>query len=288
MNRQSNALEMRELCDLKPHPLNRQLYGPLDKTTKEWGELVESIRRKGVLVPLLITPDGTVVSGHRRLEASRDTLNLSRIEVPVVVVNFKSDLDVEEALIHANKQREKTPEQKAREYQHLLRIEKERAKQRMTAGKGADGSGGRGKTKNPTENFSEGLGESAAKAAEQVGWSAPTAKKAAAVVDAIDEAEEEGDAEKAERLRQKLNKTVDGAYREVVPLSQPQRQGLRTDEEQKRWEALAPKRLLSELKMSWDGSGLARKWEKADPTVRQQFIAFIMGEEEEMPKGEPR
>ncbi len=67
---------------LRPNPLNPR--GSLDPTGIE--ELAASIvahaDQGGILQPLLVTPDGTVVAGHRRLAAAR---RVGLAEVPVLV-----------------------------------------------------------------------------------------------------------------------------------------------------------------------------------------------------------
>jgi ParB-like chromosome segregation protein Spo0J len=47
---------------LRPHPLNAAIYGdePLDAAFRE------SIREEGIITPLVIDQDDTIISGHRR------------------------------------------------------------------------------------------------------------------------------------------------------------------------------------------------------------------------------
>lgn len=100
---------------LRPHPDNPR--GPVDPDTV--AELADSIRAQGVLQPLLVTPDGTVLCGHRRLEAARVA---GLADVPVVV----RDLDPAEAMavmLVENVQREDlTPIQETRAYADLHRL----------------------------------------------------------------------------------------------------------------------------------------------------------------------
>jgi phage N-6-adenine-methyltransferase len=110
--------------ELKPHPLNTDIYG--EESPDQ--DLVSSIRNKGILEPLVIRADGTILSGHRRWMATKE---LALSKVPCRVIYFSDPLDEEEALIEFNRQREKTFTQKMRESDYLMKIERERAKERQ-------------------------------------------------------------------------------------------------------------------------------------------------------------
>src|SRR5437870_3760350 len=103
------------IASLRAHPRNHMIYGDTADT-----DLVASIRAKGVLVPLLITQDGRIIAGHRRWQASRQA---GIAKVPVVVFGSTDELAILEAVIESNRQRAKTNEQAAREYQVLAEIE---------------------------------------------------------------------------------------------------------------------------------------------------------------------
>lgn len=189
---------MRDVGKLKPHPLNASIYG--DEADSD---LVESIRQKGILSPLVITHDGRIISGHRRWSAAKQ---LQMAEVPVVVFGSEDELDIEEALIEANRQRVKSNEQIGREYKHLKRIiaaKESRQGSNQYAAKGASG--------NPLPEAQP----PTVKAADKLGVSRPTADRAERVVDAIDALEEAGDEASAEHLRRTLESSVKGAYTEA-------------------------------------------------------------------------
>ena len=100
-------------ASLKPNPLNPR--GDVDASGLD--DLAASIHAQGVLQPLLITPDGVVVAGHRRLAAAR----IAGLEqVPVVV----RDLDLvqqQEIMRVENLQRQDlSPVEEARAYRQLL------------------------------------------------------------------------------------------------------------------------------------------------------------------------
>lgn len=100
-------------------------------------------------------------------------------------------LTIEEAVIHNNRQREKTMEVKAREFKKLKEIEAERGK--LSQGKRTDLLGNLPKGNSPV-NARE-------TAAAKVGMSGKTSEKAAVVVDKIDELESQGHTEEAQDLK---------------------------------------------------------------------------------------
>lgn len=71
-------METRLVADLIPDPDNPR--GPVSASDVE--DLVEGIREVGILQPLVVTPSGNVVCGHRRLAAARIA---GLASVPVVV-----------------------------------------------------------------------------------------------------------------------------------------------------------------------------------------------------------
>lgn len=112
---------------LRPHPLNSEIYGSDGMTP----DFLASVQENGILVPLAIKADGTIISGHRRWQAAQEC-GLSK--VPVHVVEFPSDIEERQALLDFNKQRDKTFSQRMAEAVELEAIEKERAKVRRKAG----------------------------------------------------------------------------------------------------------------------------------------------------------
>lgn len=194
--------------ELRPHPLNDEIYG--DRADNE---LVESIREKGILSPLLITHANYIISGHRRWAAANA---IGMESIPVVIFGSQDALDIQEAIIETNRQRQKTNEQIGREYDHLKRIYNERDSQQ---GKRADLT----VAKEPNEKHTEATSvlintevkPPTDRAAEKIGVAKTTANKASKVVYVIDELEQVGQTAVAENLRQKLNHSVNGAYNEA-------------------------------------------------------------------------
>lgn len=101
------------LSDLRPNPLNPRLT----MHDHLLDELTASIRAQGVLQPLLVTPDGLIVAGHRRLAAA---ILAGLSEVPVVVRDLTESEQLT-AMLSENLQRaDLTPLEEAQGY-HALR-----------------------------------------------------------------------------------------------------------------------------------------------------------------------
>lgn len=66
-----DKIELRKAKELKPHPLNVELFGD-PKKSPEYEEIRDSIREIGIQEPLLVLADGTIVSGHLRWTAQQD------------------------------------------------------------------------------------------------------------------------------------------------------------------------------------------------------------------------
>lgn len=187
---------------LRPHPDNERIYADAANH-----ELVASIDEKGLLTPLLITRDYRIISGHRRWQAAQ---HLAMPTVPVHIFQSDDELKIQEALVEANRQRQKTNEQLGREAQLLLDIEKERAKRR--AGTRHD------LTPNLVENFPQGKARD--HAGQQLGQSGRQIEKVTKAIAAIDTLEEQGDEDAAQAVREELEKSVHAGYkaaREALP-----------------------------------------------------------------------
>lgn len=127
--------------NLEPHDKNTEIYGDTQDADDLEDNFVESISEKGVLEPIVVTKDKDIISGHRRWLAAKD---VGLDTVPVRISEFDSELEEREALIEFNRQRDKTPGQIVNEFEEMLEIERERAREREeTLGKnhGEDPSG---------------------------------------------------------------------------------------------------------------------------------------------------
>lgn len=189
---------------LKPHPWNSAIYGEDEDVT----ELISLIRASGWVKPLVLTPTGTIISGHRRWKA---VLALGWENVPVEVREFASELADLEALLLENASRFKTTEQKVREAQAWKEVETHKARTRQIL------LAGTRPNSNPDlqENFPEGhLGQARDAIASRVGLgSGRNYEKAAKVVTQIDAEANLGHLEIAQALRKLLNEhSVNAAH----------------------------------------------------------------------------
>ena len=96
--------EKRRVSELKVNPLSEAIYG----STYAVSDLVESIRQHGLLSPIIIKPDETILSGHRRFAAVKE---LGWEEVECVVREPKDEADEEVYVIESNRSRLKTMRQ---------------------------------------------------------------------------------------------------------------------------------------------------------------------------------
>jgi len=187
---------------LHPHSRNSAIYGE----DEDLAELISLIRISGWVKPLVVTPTGTIISGHQRCKA---VLALGWESILVEVREFPDELAELEALLLENASRLKTTEQKVREGEAWKEVETFKANLRQKA------SLKNGNHPPVPENFPEReKGESRDRIAKRVGiGSGRTYEKAALVVSVIDEDSKKGDLVTAQGLRQVLNeKSVDAAH----------------------------------------------------------------------------
>jgi len=112
------------VTQLRPHSLNGEIYGESEPAD----DLVQSIRERGILEPLVIKQDGTIISGHRRWRAA---VALKMESVPCRIAEYTDVLDEQEAVIEFNRQRVKTSTQRQREANKVWEIEEARARMRQ-------------------------------------------------------------------------------------------------------------------------------------------------------------
>ena len=83
---------------LKVHPRNQEFFD--DIYGDEYERFKQSVRNDGILSPLIVTSDMTIISGHQRYRAAKD---LGIVTVPVIIREDLSDEDnILKALIAAN------------------------------------------------------------------------------------------------------------------------------------------------------------------------------------------
>lgn len=119
------------LDNLTPSPFSYSLYG---EPEAEIGDLIDGIRRDGILVSLVVTPKEQggweIVSGHRRFACAR---RLGLPDVPCEVRTFATADEHRRAILEYNRQRRKSFSQTMREADALESFEKDRARERRLA-----------------------------------------------------------------------------------------------------------------------------------------------------------
>ena len=198
---------------LRPCPKNKYVFGPTDSELTP--EFLASIKEDGVLAPIIVNSKRMICDGHRRTAAA---VKLGLKLVPCYVSDHE---DIDKTL-HAwdvlQKQvRVRTKEQTARLFGQYKAEEAETAATAEKTKKANDSVLSHGETEKndrpdtPIKRRPDDI------AAERVGMSRPTAARALAVVKEIDKAEAEGNTERAEDLREKLEtQPINTAYRAAV------------------------------------------------------------------------
>lgn len=103
------------IYELKENPLSIAIYGEAEDVR----DLVEAIKAEGILTDLIIKPDGTILSGHRRYRAARLA---GLITVPVKVMAPRDAVQEERWIIFMNRQRKKTGTQQLNEIARLREL----------------------------------------------------------------------------------------------------------------------------------------------------------------------
>ena len=75
--------------ELKPHPRNNEFFD--DMSGEKWNEFLESVKSRGVIEPIVITPDKTIVSGHQRVRACKE-LGIKTVMCDVHTYNSEDEI----------------------------------------------------------------------------------------------------------------------------------------------------------------------------------------------------
>ena len=176
------------------------------KDTGDLSELVASIEQIGLLHPIIITPDKTLISGLRRLEALRA---LGRTEAPAIIA---TNLASAHQLLLAERdenicRKDLTPSEAVEIARKLEPYERAEAEKRKRASMVSSGRPPGGAKFSPPEK-----GRTRERVARAVGLSHTTLAKARAVVEAS-----ERDPQAFERIREEMDRTgkVHRAYRKL-------------------------------------------------------------------------
>jgi ParB-like chromosome segregation protein Spo0J len=189
--------------DLRPHALNKELYGP--PTANEAYENVRFSMQRGGFDerhPLLVTREGRIISGVTRWFAAK-SLKLESVpcEVFAPLGEETAELEIEAKLILENGYRAKTRLVVAREQQKLVELEKVLARKRMSQGRGDD---------------DDGPSKSTERAAIAFKTSGQTVLRNLRVLAGIDAARERGDERTAKSLIDLLERGKPGKALELI------------------------------------------------------------------------
>jgi ParB-like chromosome segregation protein Spo0J len=191
--------------DCVENPLHIEIYGEEELSA----EFLNSIKESGVMTPLLVayfltTEDGRtfykIIAGHQRARAAKQCKHHL---IPVIVAQETDDLKLQRSVISSNAQREKTNEQRTREFKKLKALETVFAARRMKHIKDEPGQ----------ESSPAKKGKAADLAAKEVGMSRPKATEMEAVVDGIDILMKAGREDDAADLQTLLNKKPHRAFK---------------------------------------------------------------------------
>ena len=127
------------------------------------------------------------------------------------------EIEIKAAILEHNRQRDKTPEQRAREVAAMLDIEAERGRRKQAHGQTAPGRTlGASDAPSVPSGTNGRAPKSSAIVGDLLGMSARQVEMAASLVKSIDDLAAVGDFKGAEQVRQTLNKAGIGpAYKEV-------------------------------------------------------------------------
>jgi ParB/RepB/Spo0J family partition protein len=182
-------IETKEILiqDLKHHPKNHDIYGKWEDVS----DLEQSLTGYGQTRPIIVNKNLEILSGNRRLIAAK---NIGMLTLACEIREFDNEVFELEFLLIENIQRAKNTEQKVREGQIWKEIETSRAKERQR------------RNKNETQITQGAVRDILA---EKVGLgSGYNFQKAEKIVIEIDKLLNNGEAKKAEDLREALNKSV--------------------------------------------------------------------------------
>jgi ParB/RepB/Spo0J family partition protein len=179
-------MTMLPICDVKIGTRVRKDMGDIES-------LVASIADLGLLQPVVVTPNGVLIAGERRLEAAK---RLGWRDIPVNVIDLAAVVRGEYA--ENTFRKDFTLSEAVAIKRSLEPLEREAAKQRMLAGK-------------PSAKLAEG-GDARDKVAKIIGKGRTTLDRAAAIVDAA-----EAEPERFGKLLDDMDRTgrVNGVYRRL-------------------------------------------------------------------------
>ena len=200
-----STIVRKKISELKPHPYNEEIYG----TNESIDELVASMRKSGIVTIMTITDDNVIIAGHRRWKSCKQLVaegDKRFCEVNCEVKEFDNEWEELEYLVIDNNSRDKTMEQKAREAQLLIEVEKKKAEKRRLATLKQNSSTDRAEP--PTRIEDDSIGRPRDIVAKKLKMkSGHEVERAVKSVETIDKLTEIGRKDDAELIRDALNNT---------------------------------------------------------------------------------
>lgn len=89
-----------EIKELQPHMRNDEFFD--DISGEKWTEFLESIKKNGVIEPVIISQDKVIVSGHQRVRACKE---LGIDKVPCEIRQYENEDDILLELLETNLRR---------------------------------------------------------------------------------------------------------------------------------------------------------------------------------------
>lgn len=121
---------------LKPNPNNTELFSEEDETY--FNRLRDDVRERGIVVPLLVKPDKTLLAGHNRLRVALE-IGLERVPVQYVEDALSAEQEVEFLIKDNLLRRQLSPAQSIALYKKLFPNFEERIKTKVVGRKPANG-----------------------------------------------------------------------------------------------------------------------------------------------------
>ena len=75
--------------ELKPHPRNNEFFD--DMTGEKWVEFLKSVKSRGIIEPIVVTSDKTIVSGHQRVRACKE-LGITEVTCDIHLYNNEDEI----------------------------------------------------------------------------------------------------------------------------------------------------------------------------------------------------
>lgn len=208
----SKLLEV-SLDSLQAHPQNDGLYRDSENRTEaEVEELRSSLEKHGVWEgQVVIHPSMTILSGHRRVILAKQ-LGIETIKASVAahLPDNIEDPQVLQFLLNANASRQKTNEEKLREFEMRKAVEAALAKKRqkeLNNPSSAPGQSARKREKGDSRDI--------AARKSGLGGSGSRAEKASQALQTADKLRKEGETEKADSIVKEINRSLNAGVKQA-------------------------------------------------------------------------